>query len=110
MPGLRLQEDPPAAEAEAYYAFLHEGVLRGYLSKIGQHAKDAPVYSKYGCWFYEKTTKSQVLIESQWKDAKTETGPGLIRFRAWGERARALIEPLLGELQRLPVGQAPEVA
>jgi hypothetical protein len=24
------------AEAEARYAFLHEGVLRGYLSKIGQ--------------------------------------------------------------------------
>jgi hypothetical protein len=23
------------AEAEARYAFLHEGILRGYLSKIG---------------------------------------------------------------------------
>jgi internalin A len=65
---------------------------------------------RYGCWFYEKTTKSQVLIEGQWEDAKTETGPGLIRFRAWGERARQLIEPLLDELQRLPVGQAPQVA
>jgi internalin A len=106
----RLREDPPAAEAEARYAFLHEGILRSYLSKIGQHAKDVPVYWKYGCWFYEKTTKSQVLIEGRWDDATAETGPGMIRFQAWGERARQLIEPLLGELQRLPVGQAPQIA
>jgi internalin A len=105
----RLREDPPAAEAEGYYAFLHEGVLRSYLSKIGQHARDAPVYWKYGCWFYEQTTKSQVLIQSQWVGAKTESGPGVIRFRAWGARARELIEPLLVELRKLPVGQPPEV-
>jgi internalin A len=104
-----LREDPPAAEAEAHYAFLHEGVLRGYLSKIGQHAQDAPVYWKYGCWFYEKTTKSQALIESQWEEAKTETGPGMIRFRTWGEHAQQLIEPLLAELKRLPVGQPPQI-
>jgi hypothetical protein len=60
------------------------------------------VYWKYGCWFYEKTTKSQVLIESQWDDSKTETGSGKIRFQAWGERAGELIEPLLAELQKLP--------
>ena len=94
----RLREDPPAAEAEARYALLHEGILRGYLSKIGQRAKDAPVYWKYGCWFYEKTTKSQVLIESQWADVASQTGKGAIRFRAWGKSAGKLIEPLLTEL------------
>jgi internalin A len=104
----RLREDPPAAEAKAHYTFLHEGVLRGYLSKIGRYAKDAAVYWKYGCWFYEKTTKSQVLIESQWEDA-TETGPGIIHFRAWGERADDLIESLLQTLQTLPVGQPPQI-
>jgi internalin A len=106
----RLRDDPPAAEAEARYAFLHEGVLRAYLSKIGEHAKDAPIYWKYGCWFYEKTTKSQVLIESQWEDSKTETGPGKIRFRAWGEQANALVRPLLEALQTLPVGRPPEIS
>jgi internalin A len=105
----RLREDPPAAEAEARYGFLHEGILRGYLSKIGQHAKDTPVYWKYGCWFYEKTTKSQVLIESQWDDPKTESGPGKIRFQAWGERANALVQPLLEALQTLAVGRPPEI-
>jgi internalin A len=105
----RLREDPPTAEAEAHYPFLHEGILRGYLSKIGQHAKDAPVYWKYGCWFYEKTTKSQMLIESQWDDSKSETGPGKIRFQAWGDQANALVQPLLEALQTLPVGHPPDV-
>ena len=50
----RLRDDPPDAEATARYAFLHEGVLRGYLSKLGEHAKDAAIYWKYGCWFYEQ--------------------------------------------------------
>jgi internalin A len=106
----RLRDDPPTAEAEARYAFLHEGVLRGYLSKIGQRVKDAAVYWKYGCWFYEKTTKSQALIESRWADVASQSGKGAIWFRAWGERAGALIEPLLAELKKLPVGQAPQVA
>ena len=105
----RLRDDPPDAEATARYAFLHEGVLRGYLSKLGEHAKDAAIYWKYGCWFYEQTTRSQVLIESQWDDAASEAGAGNIRFRAWGERADDLIEQLLRTLQTLPVGQPPEI-
>jgi internalin A len=105
----RLRDDPPNATATARYAFLHEGVLRGYLSKLGEQAKDAAIYWKYGCWFYEQTTRSQVLIESQWDDAASEAGAGEIRFRAWGERADDLIEQLLRTLQTLPVGQPPEI-
>jgi internalin A len=104
----RLRDDPPDAEASARYAFLHEGILRGYLSKLGEHAKDAAIYWKYGCWFFEQTTSSQVLIESQW-DAESEAGSGEIRFRAWGNRADDLIEQLLRTLQTLPVGQPPEI-
>ena len=39
----RLRDDPPDAEATASYDFLHEGILRGYLSKLGEHAKDAAI-------------------------------------------------------------------
>ena len=76
------------------YSFLHEGILRGSLSKLGRQApEDAAIYWKYGCWFYEaKKTRSQVLIESQWDDAESEAGAGEIRFRAWGDRADDLIE------------------
>ena len=49
----------PMAEAEACYPFLHEGLLRGYLSRIGQRAGDAAIYWKYGCCSYEETSDSQ---------------------------------------------------
>jgi internalin A len=105
----RLRDDPSDGEATARYTFLHEGVLRGYLSKLGKHAKDAAIYWKYGCWFYEKRTRSQVLIQSQWDDAASEAGAGEIRFRAWGENAEELIDALLEELRELPVGQTPKI-
>jgi hypothetical protein len=35
----RLRDDPPTAR----YAFLHEGILRGYLPKLGEHGKDAAI-------------------------------------------------------------------
>jgi internalin A len=105
----RLRDEPPDATASARYAFLHDGVLRGYLSKLGRHAKDAAIYWKYGCWFFDKTTHSQVLIETQWDDAKSEAGAGSIRLRAWGENSENLIDPLLNPLRELLVGQAPKI-
>ena len=105
----RLRDDPPDAQATARYAFLHEGVLRSYLSKLGEHAKDAAIYWKYGCWFFDKTTHSQVLIESQWDDAESESGAGIVRLRAWGENAESLIDLVLDPLRKLPVGQPPEI-
>jgi internalin A len=105
----RLRDDPPDATATARYTFLHEGVLRGFLSKLGEHAKDAAIYWKYGCWFFDKTTHSQVLIESQWDDTESESGAGIVRFRAWGENAESLIDLVLDPLRRLPVGQAPKI-
>jgi internalin A len=105
----RLLKSLAPSEAEARYPFLHEGVLRNYLSRIGTRAGDSAIYWKYGCWFYEKTTESRALIEGQWLDAKKESGEGTIRIRAWGDGARRLIQPLLHELYRLPIGQQPEV-
>jgi internalin A len=105
----RLRDDPPDAEASASYAFLHDGILRNYLSKLGNHAKDAAIYWKYGCWFYEQKTRSQVLIESQWDDAESETGAGVIRLRAWGKNAESLIDLVLDPLRKLPLGHPPEI-
>jgi internalin A len=108
LPG-RIPKDHPMAEAEARYPFLHEGVLRGYLSKIGQQAGHAAIYWKYCCWSYEETTDSRVLIDGLWDDAESEAGAGTIRLRAWGENAEKLIDPFLEALQSLPIGQPPEI-
>jgi hypothetical protein len=101
----RLRDDPPDAEASASYAFLHEGILRAYLSEVGEQAKDAAIYGKYGCWFFQLKTRSQVLIESNWDDAASEAGAGDIRFRAWGENAESLIDLVIDPLRKLPVAQ-----
>ena len=106
----RLRDDPPGAEAVARYAFLHDGILRNYLSILGEYAKDAAIYWKYGCWFFEQKTRSQALIESNWDDTKSEIGAGAIRLRAWGEQANDLVKILLRALQNVPVGQAPEIS
>ena len=54
---------PPMAQAEARYAFLHEGVLRGYLSKIGQHARTPPFTGNTAVG-PTKRHRSRVLIEA----------------------------------------------
>jgi hypothetical protein len=105
----RLRDDPPDAEATASYAFLHDGILRNYLSKLGEYAKDAAIYWKYGCWFFEQTARSQVLIESGWDNSASEAGAGEIRLRAWGGNAESLIDLVLKALRKLPVGQPPEI-
>src|SRR5271166_973233 len=105
----RLRDDPPGAEATAHYPFLHDGILRNYLSKLGEHAKDAAIYWKYGCWFYEQQTRSQALIESDWDDPASETGAGAIRLRAWGQGANNIVTILLQELEKLPIGHPPTI-
>lgn len=102
----RLRDDPPDAESTASYAFLHDGIFRNYLSKLGDSARDAAIYWKYGCWFYEHATHSQVLIESRWDDADSEAGTGSIRLGTWDRNAESLIDRLLDPLRKLPVGQA----
>ncbi len=72
----RLRDEPPTSESSARYGFLHDGILRNYLSKLGEHAGDAAIYWKYGCWFYERKTCSQTLIESIWDDAASQTAAG----------------------------------
>ena len=58
----------------------------------------------------KRPPKAKMLIESQWTEVASQSGKGTIRFRAWGERAGELIEPLLAELQKLPVGRPPEIS
>src|ERR1700680_2068240 len=81
----------------------------GSCATISQNSASAAIYWKYGCWFYEQKTRSQVLIETRWDHAPSEAGAGGILFRAWGERADDLIEQLLRTLQTLLVGQPPEI-
>jgi internalin A len=102
----RLRDTPAAAQATASYSFLHEGILRTFLSRIGQQVGDAAVYWKYGCWFGEKTTGSVMLIRSDRADGGWV---GKITLSAWGGGADELLDRVLATLLRIPVGQPPQV-
>jgi len=102
-----LEAVPPSAEEVARHPFLHDGILRNYLSRIGKYTGDAAVYWRYGFFFHESKTASTVLAQATWDDAASQTGPGAFRFRAWGGSASELVNTLIEELKRLPFGNAP---
>jgi internalin A len=106
----RLQDAEPAAGATVRYAFLHEGILRTFLARIGQQAQDAAVYWKYGCWFWEETTHSGMLIRTGPDAAAGRPGAGEVTLSAWGDGADRLVSHVLETLLRIPVGQPPEVS
>ena len=102
----RMRGDGDETRIEIRYRFLHEGILRGFLSRLGKQAGDAALYWKYGCWFFEKTTDSQALIRSE---VDPKSGNGTVTLRAVGGRPKELLETVLKELLSLPIGQPPEV-
>lgn len=102
----RMQGGGDENRVEVRYRFLHDGILRGFLSRLGKQAGDAALYWKYGCWFFEKTTDSQALIRSE---VDPKSGNGTVTLRAVGGRPQELLETVLKELLSLPIGQPPEV-
>ena len=102
----RMQGGGDGTRVEVRYRFLHEGILRGFLSRLGRQAGDAALYWKYGCWFFEKSTDSQALIRSE---VDPKSGNGTVTLRAVGGRPQQLLETVLKELLSLPIGQPPEV-
>jgi GTPase SAR1 family protein len=104
----RIPDVPADAAATVRYRFLHEGILRTLLSRIGKRARDAAVYWKYGCWFAEETTRSRVLIRGRLSTRADQPGAGEITLDAWGPSATTLIDAVLETLHRIPLGQQPE--
>jgi internalin A len=105
----RIPDEAPDATATVRYRFLHEGILRGLLSRIGVEARDGAVYWRYGCWFAEETTRSRVRIRSRLGTRADQPGAGEITLNAWGTGAAKLIDAVLATLERIPVGHQPEV-
>ncbi len=69
------------------FRFLHDGLLRTLLARIGSIGKNAPDYWKYGCYFRTQDSKIRVRFDS----TTTPEGPsaaGSITFSAWGEQGQ----------------------
>ena len=104
-PNLRLPSAETATTAVSVsFRFLHDGLLRTLLARIGGIGQNAPDYWKYGCFFYVQGGETCVRFDS----TNTSEGPsaaGSITFSAWGEQGTAILQKLLVEVERLTPGQ-----
>lgn len=104
-----LRDGPPNNWATVRYRFLHEGILRTFLSCVGEHAGGGAMYWKYGCWFCEAKTEGVVLVRSKQEGDPNQPGSGEVSVEAWGNGAAELVDRVLATLLRIPVGQPPKV-
>ena len=104
-PNIELPDPQTARVAvKVDFRFLHDGLLRSLLVRLGEVGKSAADYWRYGCYFRNQESDIRIRFDS----ATTPDGPsaaGNITFSAWGEQGRELLERLLEEVQRLSPGQ-----
>ncbi|HKI32658.1 MAG TPA: COR domain-containing protein [Gemmataceae bacterium] len=104
----RLLKDPDHLGFEVRYPILHDGILRGCLSRLGDHAGDHAVYWKYGCWFHEGRSDCDVFIESRWEEAGEDHSRGSITVKAWGRTPEGVLQSIHRLLQDHRTAQQPE--
>ena len=96
-------EHAPGGELVVDLPFLHPGVMRGIISRIGQEAGISALYWKYGVCLYENTTRSRALIEQRLSNRPT-TWIGQIAVSTRGGQAVELLRQLQkwieGEIKR----------
>ena len=90
------------------YDFLHDGVFRGLLSRIGDRTKEFAEYWKFGCWFCDRETDSEVLIRAE-SSPDPASGAGAITLHARGARPHELLKTLVEAAIKLPLGVPPRV-
>ena len=86
-------EHAPGGELVVDLPFLHPGVMRGIISRLGQEAGISALYWKYGVCLYEKTTRGRALIEQRLSNRPT-TWSGQIAVSTQGGPAEELLRQL----------------
>lgn len=97
--------DADTVEAVANYAFLHDGVLRALLARIGRLAGRDAVYWRYGVCLYDAGTASRARIDTE----QQADGSGRVRMRATGRDAEALCARLIELLEDIRIGAPPQI-
>ncbi len=97
--------DADVVEAVADYAFLHDGVLRALLARIGRLAGRDAVYWRYGVCLYDAGTASRARIDTE----QRADGSGRVRMRTTGRDAEALCARLITLLKDIRIGAPPQI-
>jgi internalin A len=86
----------PAETVIFTYSFLHTGLMRGVIARIGGQAGINGLYWKGGLCAYETRTRSHVLVEQE----MSGDWAGTIRVQAQGGNARDLLEMVATEVEQ----------
>ncbi|UEM04493.1 TIR domain-containing protein [Skermanella rosea] len=91
----RCESDSPGETAIFRYPFLHGGLIREIMAKVGEQAGQDALYWQGSFWGYEKTTGSRLLIEQH----MTGRWQGEIHVTKRGQAA-ALLDRLVELVER----------
>jgi internalin A len=93
------------AQATLHYRFLHDGILRRFLSDIGRLAGPHALYWRYGVCFHDANTRSRARVDAM-LDAD---GPGKITIETRGPGASELCQQLVKKFEEIRIGEAPQI-
>lgn len=90
----RVPPGEPAVTATAQFEFLHDGVLRSILARIGRNFGDRATYWKWGCFLCDGRTQSRAWIEAARGGPADGPGGGRVIVRVWGEHPDDVVAAL----------------
>jgi internalin A len=90
------------------YRFFHPAIIRNLMSEVGQRAGNLGEYWKYGLWFNEGKSGSQLLV--QFEDTSTDVvpGTGALILKVQGRDPRELLREIRRSILRRRIGEKPE--
>ncbi len=104
----RVPTERPTATATARFRFLHDGVLRSVLARIGRDFGDRATYWKWGCFLFDERTESRVWLEAARGGADDGPGGGRVSVRVWGREVGGVVEALVTVVNESAGRQKPE--
>jgi internalin A len=99
----------PDAAALLDYRFLHEGVARGMLCRLGREAGMRAAYWAHGVCFYDASRRSTVRIVSNLPTLSGRKAGGNISIEAVGPGATPLVQHLVQSITLIRIGPSPKV-
>jgi internalin A len=90
------------------FTFLHVGILRKLICKVGARAGKSAIYWKYGCAFYDGTTGARARIFSEKPDEAS--GSGSIIIQTLDDPGQVLLGVLREAIEDVCFGSVPVIS
>ena len=103
----RVPSEEPSATTTARFRFLHDGVLRSVLARIGRAVGDRATYWKWGCFLFDERTESRAWLEAARGGPDDGPGGGTIAVKVWGRQPANVVAALVKVVNEAASRQQP---